>query len=97
MPETMLANQWLLIIAFVIAVAGITFCWFGGLMAALTALGNKRWIWGICALILGPLAGFPYSLIYKEADYPRVLMIRGFMALAAAILIVGIVWLLSLR
>ena len=75
--KAFLANQWLTIPIFIILVIGVTLSWFGGLMAALTALGNNRWAWGLSSLVLGPITGLPYALIHKEASYPKSLMIKG--------------------
>lgn len=90
-----LANQWLTIPIFIILVIGFTLFWFGGLMAALTALGNNRWGWGLSAIILGPITGLPYALIYKEATYPKSLMIKGLICLLAGLVLSLIVWAIS--
>ena len=90
--KVFLANQWLAIPIFIILVIGITLFWFGGLMAALTALGNNRWVWGLLSIILGPITGLPYSLIYKEADYPKSLMFKGLIFLLAGLVLSLITW-----
>ena len=90
--KVFLANQWLTIPIFIILVIGITLLWFGGLMAALTALGNNRWIWGLSSLVLGPITGLPYALIYKEADYPKSLMIKGLLFLLAGLALSLVAW-----
>jgi len=90
--KVFLANQWLTIPIFIILVIGITLLWFGGLMAALTALGNNRWIWGLSSLVLGPITGLPYALIYKEADYPKSLMIKGLLCLLAGLALSLVAW-----
>ncbi|WP_231758515.1 hypothetical protein [Microbulbifer elongatus] len=90
-----LANQWLTIPIFIILVIGVTLFWFGGLMAALTALGNNRWGWGLSSLVLGPITGFPYSLIYNEAEYPKSLMIKGLLFLLAALALSLLAWAIS--
>ena len=87
-----LANQWLAIPIFITLVIGVTLFWFGGLMAALTALGNNRWGWGLASIVLGPITGLPYSLIYKEAEYPKSLMIKGLLLLLAGLVLVLILW-----
>ncbi|WP_323843962.1 hypothetical protein [Microbulbifer magnicolonia] len=88
--EIFLANPWLFIPAFVVFVAGVTLCWFGGIAAALTALGNKRWAWGIPSIVLGPITGLPYALIYKEAEYPKSLMLKGLGLMLIAVIAVGV-------
>ncbi|WP_246068455.1 hypothetical protein ACONUD_13225 [Microbulbifer harenosus] len=93
--KVFLTNQWLTIPIFIILVIGITLFWFGGLMAALTALGNNRWGWGLSAIILGPITGFPYSLIYKEASYPKSLMIKGLIFLLAGLMLSLIAWVIA--
>ncbi|BBM01792.1 hypothetical protein [Microbulbifer sp. GL-2] len=93
--EIFLANQWWSIIALVVCVIGVTLCWFGGLMAALTALGNKHWIWGIITIFLGPITGIPYALRYKEAEYARSLMLRGVWVLLVGLVIAVLVLLLG--
>ncbi|MCQ3828757.1 hypothetical protein HXX02_04820 [Microbulbifer elongatus] len=90
-----LANQWLTIPIFIILVIGVTLFWFGGLMAALTALGNNRWGWGLSSLVLGPITGFPYSLIYNESEYPKSLMIKGLLFLLAALALSLLAWAIS--
>lgn len=90
-----LANQWLTIPIFITLVIGITLFWFGGLMAALTALGNERWAWGLSSIILGPLTGLPYSLIYKEAEYPKSLMIKGLLCLLAGLALSLVAWVIA--
>lgn len=90
--EVVLANQWITIPIFIVLVIGFTLCWFGGIVAALTALGNKRWVWGILSLLLGPITGFPYALIYREAEYAKSLMIKGLALLLIALAAAGLVW-----
>ena len=90
--KVFLANQWLTIPIFIILVIGVTLAWFGGLMAALTALGNNRWGWGLSSIILGPITGLPYSLIYKEASYPKSLMIKGLLCLLAGLALSLVAW-----
>ena len=90
--KVFLANQWLTIPIFIILVIGITLLWFGGLMAALTALGNNRWGWGLSSIVLGPITGFPYSLIHKEAEYPKSLMIKGLICLLAGLALSLVAW-----
>jgi len=90
--KVLLSNQWLTIPVFIVFVVGLTLCWFGGLVAALTALGNKRWFWGVFSIVLGPITGFPYAMIYREADYARSLMIRGLLLLLVSLLAVGFLW-----
>ncbi|MFD1215958.1 hypothetical protein [Microbulbifer celer] len=90
--QVFLANQWLTIPIFIVLVIGITLFWFGGLMAALTALGNDRWGWGLSSIVLGPITGFPYALIYKEATYPKSLMIKGLLFLLAGLVLSLIAW-----
>jgi len=75
----------------VTAGSGLAVCWFGGLIAALTALGNKRWFWGISTLFLGPITGIPYTFAYEEAIYPRSLMIKG----GGLILLSGVIYLIG--
>ena len=90
--KVFLANQWLAIPIFIILVIGITLFWFGGLMAALTALGNNRWGWGLSSIVLGPITGLPYSLIHKEASYPKSLMMKGLLCLLAGLALSLVAW-----
>ncbi|WP_242523583.1 hypothetical protein [Microbulbifer salipaludis] len=90
--EVFLANQWLTIPIFIILVIGFTLFWFGGLMAALTALGNSRWVWGLSSIVLGPITGLPYALIYKEASYAKSLMIKGLICLLAGLVLSLVAW-----
>ncbi|WP_253868724.1 hypothetical protein [Microbulbifer sp. THAF38] len=64
-------------------------------MAALTALGNKHWIWGIVTIFLGPITGIPYALRYKEAEYARSLMLRGVWILLIGLIIFVLILLLA--
>jgi len=89
--DSVLSNPYILMAVGVTGTIGLAFCWFGVLTAALTALGNKRWIWGISTIILGPITGIPYTFAYKEADYPRSLMIKGL----SLILLAGLLYLIS--
>jgi len=91
--ELYISHPWLMLPAFIVFVIGITLCWFGGLLAALTALGNNRWGWGLLTLVLGPFTGLPYALIHKEATYPKSLMLKGVAIIAVALLLAGIAWL----
>jgi hypothetical protein len=75
--EAFLSNQWTIAIFAITGIIGLGVCWFGVLIALLTALGNKKWVWGISMLFLGPVTGIPYTIISKEADYPKSLMIKG--------------------
>ncbi|WP_346838097.1 hypothetical protein [Microbulbifer sp. SAOS-129_SWC] len=93
--EIYLANPWWMIAAFIVFVVGFTLCWLGGLMAALTALGNNRWGWGLLSLVLGPFTGLPYALLYKEATYPKSLIVNGLLVILAALLLAGVGWLVA--
>ena len=90
--KVFLTNQWLTIPTFIILVIGVTVSWFGGLMAALTALGNNRWVWGLSSLVMGPITGLPYALIHKEASYPKSLMIKGLISLLAGLVLSLVAW-----
>lgn len=61
--------------------------------AALTALGNNCWSWGLTRLVFGPFAGLPYGLLYEEATYPKSLMLKGLVVILVALLLAGVVWL----
>ncbi len=82
------ADQWILTGMAMIAACGLAVCYIGCLMTLLTALGNKRWVWSAGILILGPIVGLPYVFSQKEADYPRMLMVRGLILLVPSVLIV---------
>lgn len=90
--EIFLSHQWVTIPIFILLVIGVTLCWFGGLVAALTALGNKRWLWGIASIVLGPITGLPYALIHREAEYARSLMVKGLALFLAGLLAAAIAW-----
>ena len=85
--ESAISNPIMMTIIIAVGAIGIAVCWFGVLIAAVTALGNKRWFWGLSTFLLGPITGIPYTFIYKEADYPRSLMIKGVGLLAISSLI----------
>jgi len=89
--DSVLSNPYIMMAVGVTSAIGIAVCWFGVLTAALTALGNKRWFWGISTIILGPVTGIPYTFVYKEADYPRSLMIKGLSMISFA----GLLYLIS--
>ncbi|WP_193165527.1 hypothetical protein [Microbulbifer hainanensis] len=90
--EVYLAHQWAFIPLIMLLFIGLTLFWFGGWLAALTALGNKRWLWGISSIFLGPLTGLPYALLHKEAEYPQSLMVKGLGLLLAALVLTIVVW-----
>lgn len=92
--EALLSNQWITIPIFIVFVIGFTLCWFGGIVAALTALGHRRWFWGILSIVLGPVTGLPYAVIYREADYAKSLMVKGLLLLLVALLAAGVLWIL---
>lgn len=85
--DSVLSNPTIMLAVGVTGAIGLAVCWFGVLIAALTALGNKRWFWGISTIILGPVTGIPYTFAYKEAEYPRSLMIKGLSLISFACLI----------
>lgn len=89
--DSVLSNPIIMMSVLITGGIGLAVCWFGGLIAALTALGNKRWFWGIATLIFGPITGIPYTFAYKEAVYPRSLMIKG----GGLILLAGIIYLVG--
>lgn len=94
--EFYLANQWLVLPVFILLVIGVALLWFGGLIAALVALGNRQWLWGIPTLILGPFTGLPYALTYPgRAEYARSLMLRGLVLALASLLLLFLVWLFT--
>ena len=90
--EVYLAHQWAFIPLIMVFVIGLTLFWFGGLLAGLTALGNKQWLWGISSILLGPLTGLPYALLHREAEYPKSLMVKGLGLLLAVLVLTIIVW-----
>ena len=59
----------------------------GTLAALLTALGKKRWAWGIPMLLLGPLVALPFSFVDPDARYARSLLLGGVGAGALAIIV----------
>ena len=75
--EFLLSNQWSVVIFATLTVIGLGICWFGVLVSLVTALGNKMWWWSAGILLLGPIVGIPFAVVYKEADYARSLMIKG--------------------
>ena len=84
--ELILLNQWLIMSVFILTVFGIAVCFVGVISSAITALGNKKWFWGISILILGPITGIPYSIISKEAAYPKSLMVKGVLLLIPSLI-----------
>ncbi|GAA5523904.1 hypothetical protein Maes01_00453 [Microbulbifer aestuariivivens] len=89
-----LSNQWLVLPLFLLLVVGLAVFWFGGLIAALVALGNRDWLWGIPSIFLGPLTGLPYALRHHEAAYAKMLMLRGLAMMLAALLLLLLLWFL---
>lgn len=87
-----LANQWLVLPLFLVFVAGLAICWFGGLVAALVALGNQHWLWGLPTILLGPITGLPYALLHSEAEYAKSLMLRGLALMLAALILALLLW-----
>ena len=81
--ESVAFSQWMIGTVAVAGFAALTVGKFGSLIALLTALSNKKWAWGISMLFLGPITAIPYTMIYKEAEYPRSLMLKSLMALVA--------------
>lgn len=67
-----------------VLVIGIVVCWVGSLVAMLTALGKKRWFWGIPMLFLGPLVALPYSFVDSDADYAKSLIVKGLVVVVLA-------------
>ncbi len=86
--EVFITNQWTIAIVAITGVIGLGVCWFGVLVALVTALGNKKWLWGISMLFLGPVTGIPYTVISKEADYPKSLMIKDVLLSIPGILLI---------
>lgn len=86
--ETIFSNQWTIFIVVITGAIGLGVCWLGVLFALITALGNKRWVWGISIIFLGPITGIPYALTNKEADYPKLLMVRGLILSIPALIFV---------
>jgi len=91
--EAFFSNQWSIAIFASVGIVGLGVCWFGALVALVTALGNKKWLWGVAILILGPVAGILYSIIYNEAEYAKSLMIKGGLLLLPGLIFVLFVWL----
>jgi len=79
--EIFLTNQWTIATFATTGIIGLGVCWFGVLVALVTALGNKKWLWAISILLLGPITGIPYSIISKEGEYAKSLMIKGVLLL----------------
>ena len=84
----MSVDQWVFTALAMIAACGLAVCYIGCLITLLTALGNKRWVWSAGILVLGPIVGLPYVMSQKEADYPRMLMLRGLILLVPAALLI---------
>ncbi|WP_237058633.1 hypothetical protein [Microbulbifer sediminum] len=94
--EFYLAHQWLVLPMFILLVIGVALLWFGGLIAALVALGNRQWFWGIPTIILGPFTGLPYALRYPgRAEYARSLMLRGLALALVSLTILLLIWLFA--
>ncbi|MFI2810683.1 MULTISPECIES: hypothetical protein [Microbulbifer] len=94
--EFYLAHQWLVLPVFIVLVIGVALLWFGGLVAALVALGNRQWLWGIPTIILGPFTGLPYALLYPgRAEYARTLMLRGLAMVLGALVLLLLIWLFA--
>lgn len=90
--EFYLAHQWVVLPLLLLFITGLAICWFGGLIAALVALGNKHWLWGIPSVVLGPITGLPYALLHPEAEYAKSLMLRGLALMLAGLLALLVFW-----
>jgi hypothetical protein len=89
--EDFFTNQWTIAIVTITGIIGLGVCWFGVIIALLTALGNKKWVWGISILFLGPITGIPYTIISKEAEYPKALMAKGILLILPSIILLLII------
>lgn len=88
--ESLIANQWVVMLAAITVVAGVTVCWFGVLVAMVVAFGNKRWGWGILIFMFGPVFGIPYAFVDDKAEYARSLMIKGVLISAPALVLLSV-------
>lgn len=88
--ESLITNQWVMIIGAITGVAGVAVCWFGVLVAMLVAFGNKRWGWGILIFMFGPFFGIPFAFVYDKAEYARSLMIKGVLISIPALVLLSI-------
>ena len=89
--EEIFTNQWTIAIFATTAIIGLGVCWFGVIVALITALGNKKWLWGISMLFLGPLTGIPYTIISKEAEYPKSLMTKGVLLILPGLILLLVI------
>ena len=92
MKEFIMGNQLVLTLLLVLFFIGLGVLLIGSLMATLVALGNKRWLWGLLSLLLGPFVSGPYCVIHKEADYPRSLMFKGVVFMILSALLIAVLW-----
>lgn len=72
---------------------GLSLLLVGSMVAVLTALGNKDWLWGIAILLSGCVAGLAYSLLHQYAWYSKSLMLRGTFAVVVSLLATCALWL----
>ncbi|NRQ41578.1 hypothetical protein HRH59_03220 [Rheinheimera sp. YQF-2] len=92
--EFYLSQQLFLMPLIILFSAGLTMLLFGSMVAALTALGNRNWLWGIAILLSGWVAGLPYSLLHKHADYAKSLMLKGIAVIGVSLVAACVLWLL---
>lgn len=88
--ESLITNQWIMMVGAISGVAGVVVCWFGVLVALLVALGNKRWWWGGLIILFGPFFGIPYAFVDDKAEYARSLMIKGLLMSVPALVLLSI-------
>ena len=76
---------------------GLSLLIVGSMVAVLTALGNKDWLWGVAILFSGCVAGLPYSLLHQYAWYYKSLMLKGIFVVAVSLLATYALWLVVTR
>lgn len=91
--EFYLSEQLFLVPLIILFSVGLSGLLIGGLVAALTVLGNKNWLWGIAILLSGSVAGLPYSLSHQYACYSKSLMLKGLSIVIVSLLATYLLWL----
>ncbi len=92
--EFYLSQQLFLVPLILLFSVGLSLLLVGCMVAALTALGNQQWLWGIAILLSGCVAGLPYSLLHQYAWYSKSLMLRGISMVVVSWLVTYVLWLL---
>jgi len=67
----------LIVIFGVLVSIGVMLFFVGGLVSGITALGNRRYIWGVFIFLFLPLALIYCLLNWQVANYPGKLILFG--------------------